>query len=197
MLGMAFFKSLIKEHGKTYFEPIGRALQAAGIRKPNLANPAHAWALRHAAAPYAKWWLSDRLTFRSRPALPAVPAPLAAHAEFAAAGLVHCRREITGVMTKHQLGLADRQCRVAELSQRVQDHVVILATSLWAAGQQNEIVHGAADILCRDLTGRLTGRRPTDRYFRTVTKLGETIAAGGFEAIAGVEPEEILMPYSP
>ena len=26
MLGMAFFKSLIKEHGKTYFEPIGRAL---------------------------------------------------------------------------------------------------------------------------------------------------------------------------
>ena len=30
MLGMAFFKSLIKEHGKTFFEPIGKALQAAG-----------------------------------------------------------------------------------------------------------------------------------------------------------------------
>ncbi len=29
MLGMAFFKSLIKEHGKTYFEPIGKALQAS------------------------------------------------------------------------------------------------------------------------------------------------------------------------
>ncbi len=28
MLGMAFFKSLIKEHGKQYFEPIGRAIQA-------------------------------------------------------------------------------------------------------------------------------------------------------------------------
>ena len=35
-------------------------------------------------------------------------------------------------MTKHQLKLADRQCRMAELSQRVQDLVVILATSLWA-----------------------------------------------------------------
>ncbi len=51
MLGLAFFKSLIKEHGKTYFEPIGRALQAAGIRKPNPLNPAHAWALRKALGP--------------------------------------------------------------------------------------------------------------------------------------------------
>ena len=30
MLGMGFFKSLVKQHGKTYFEPIGKALQAAG-----------------------------------------------------------------------------------------------------------------------------------------------------------------------
>ena len=55
MLGMAFFKSLVKEHGKQFFEPIGKALQAAGIRKPNLLNPAHAWALRKALVPYAKW----------------------------------------------------------------------------------------------------------------------------------------------
>ncbi|MCO6456901.1 MAG: acyl-CoA/acyl-ACP dehydrogenase, partial [Pirellulaceae bacterium] len=49
MLGMAFFKSLVKDHGMTYFEPIGRALQAAGIRRPNPLNPAHAWALRGVA----------------------------------------------------------------------------------------------------------------------------------------------------
>ena len=48
-----------------------------------------------------------------------------------------------------------------------------------------------------DLTRRLTGRRPTDGYFRAVTELGQTIASGGFEAIAGVQPEEILMPYKP
>ncbi len=98
-------------------------------------------------------------------------------------------------MTKHQLRLADRQCRMAELSQRVQDLVVILATSLWASRQSSEIVQDAADILCQDLTRRLTGSRPTDAYYREVTKLGETIAAGGFEAIAGVEAEPILMPY--
>ena len=32
-------------------------------------------------------------------------------------------------------------------------------------------------------------------YFRAVTKLGEKIADGGFEAIAGIETGEILMPY--
>src|SRR3984893_19528308 len=43
MLGMAFFKSLVKEHGRRYFEPIGRALQEAGIRRPSLANPRPLW----------------------------------------------------------------------------------------------------------------------------------------------------------
>jgi alkylation response protein AidB-like acyl-CoA dehydrogenase len=195
MLGMAFFKSLIKEHGKTYFEPIGKALQAAGIKKPNMMNPAHAWALRSALIPYAKWRLGEAVTPRDRPAFPGIPPRLAAHAEFAAAGLQRSRLEISDVMTKHQLRLADRQCRMAELSQRVQDLVVILATSLWAGRESGEIVRGAADILCQDLTRRLTGSRPTDAYYRAVTKLGETIAAGGFEAIAGVEAEPILMSY--
>ncbi len=62
MLGMAFFKSLIKEHGKAYFEPIGKALQASGISKPNPMNPAHAWALRSALVPYAKWRAGEMVT---------------------------------------------------------------------------------------------------------------------------------------
>jgi hypothetical protein len=57
------------------------------------------------------------------------------------------------------------------------------------------VVHQAADILCQDLTRKLTGKRPSDRYFRAVTKLGETVAEGGFDAIAGVQAEEILMSY--
>jgi alkylation response protein AidB-like acyl-CoA dehydrogenase len=32
MLGVAFFMALIKEHGKTYFEPVGRALRASASR---------------------------------------------------------------------------------------------------------------------------------------------------------------------
>ena len=198
MLGMAFFKSLIKEHGKQFFEPIGRAIQASGIKKPNPMNPAHAWALRSALCPTRKWRLGQMLT-------PQAARTSARHV--AAAGPGRARRvcgrgpraragsRSADVMIKHQLRLADRQCRMAELSQRLQDLVVILATSLWAGRQSSEVVQAAADILCQDLTRKITGRRPTDAYFRAVTKLGEKVAAGGFEAIAGIEAGEILMPY--
>ena len=197
MLGMGFFKSLIKEHGRTFFEPIGRALQAAGLRAPNPLNPAHAWALRKALAPYASWWVGQRLAGWTRPHLPKLPAPLDEHARFAAESLQRGRLEISDVMRTHQLRLADRQCRMAELSLRLQDLVVIVTTCFWAADQDSPVVQAAADVLCQDLRRRLTGGRPSDRYFRTVTKLGETIEADGFGAIAGIEPEEILMPYEP
>jgi hypothetical protein len=104
--------------------------------------------------------------------------------------------EIDDAMRKHQLRLADRQCRMADLSLRLQDLVVILTTSLWAGRQSSPVVHQAADILCQDLIRKITGKRPGDRYFRAVTQLGEAVAAGGFDAIAGVQPDEILMPYS-
>jgi hypothetical protein len=196
MLGMAFFKSLIKEHGKAYFEPIGRALQQAGIRQPNPLNPAHAWALRKALVPYAGWVLGE--TF-NRPAPAQIPAnfppALAAHAAFAAQQLQRGRSQIDAVMRKHQLRLADRQCRMSELSLRLQDLVVILTTSLWAGRQSSPLVQQAADVFCQDMIAKQTGKRPSDRYYRAVTQLGEAIAAGGFEAIAGIEPEAILMPY--
>jgi len=34
-------------------------------------------------------------------------------------------REVSDAMSKYQLKLADRQCRMAELSQRVQDVITI------------------------------------------------------------------------
>jgi len=39
MLGMGFFKSLVKQHGKTYFEPVGKALAAAASSSPIRFNP--------------------------------------------------------------------------------------------------------------------------------------------------------------
>jgi hypothetical protein len=196
MLSMGFFKSLIKDFGKTYFEPIGRALQTAGIRNPNPLNPAHAWALRNAAMPFAKWRVSQSIIGWHHPNLPAMPPILAAHADFAAEKLQRSRLEVASVMGKHQLKLADRQCRMAELSQRIQDLVVILATACWAGRQESGLVQEAADVLCQDLRRKLSGKRPTDAYFRAVTRLGENIADGGFEAIAGIHADEILMPYS-
>ncbi|MEZ6117912.1 MAG: acyl-CoA dehydrogenase family protein [Pirellulaceae bacterium] len=195
MLGMAYFKSLVKHHGKTYFEPIGKALAAAGIKKPNPMNPAHAWALKGALLPYAKWYLGQKLGGKPKPSLPSMPSDLREHAEFAADMLQRSPLEISGTMQKHQLKLADRQCRMSELSARIQNLVIMLCTSLYAARQGDEVLQTAGDVLCQDIKRQLTGKRPSDRYFRKVTKLGELIADGGFQSVAGLNPDSILMPY--
>lgn len=82
-----------------------------------------------------------------------------------------------------------------ELSQRIQNLLTILCTTLYAAQQQDEVVRAAADLLCQDLTMKLTGSRPTDAYFRAANQLGEQIAGGGFTSLSGIDAGEILMPY--
>ncbi len=195
MLGMAFFKSLVKDHGKTYFEPIGKALAAAGIKKPNPLNPMHAWTLMGVALPYAKWMVAQRLLPTANSQLPSMPASLARHAEFACTQLQRMALEISQTMSKFQLALADRQCRMAELSGRCQDLITILCTSLYAARQSDEIVRDAADIMCQELTQKLTGKRASNRYYKQVTKLGEAIVDGHFTSIADLDPDEIMMRY--
>ena len=98
-------------------------------------------------------------------------------------------------MRKHQLKLADRQCRMTELSLRVQTATVILCTSLYASRSSDELVKKAADCICQELTRQLHGRRPSDRDFRAVARLGEAVEAGGFEPVAGLAQGEILMRY--
>jgi alkylation response protein AidB-like acyl-CoA dehydrogenase len=195
MLGMAFFKSLVKHHGVEFFEPIGKTLAAAGIKKPNLTNPAHAWALRGPLWQYGKWLVAEKCHLRGKPILPAMPGHLADHARFAIKVLNHSALEISGVMRKHQLSLADRQCRMAEVSARVQDAIIILCTSLYAARKSDPIIQAAGDIACRDLIRRLVGARPSDRYFRSVTTLGKDIADGGWKSFIDFEPDAIMMGY--
>jgi alkylation response protein AidB-like acyl-CoA dehydrogenase len=195
VLGMAFFKSLVKHHGKTYFEPVGKAMQAAGIKKPNPFNPAHAWALAGVGMPYAKWQIARRLGKTPAPDFPRMPDRLLKRADFACVHLQKMALEVSDTMFKFQLSLADRQCRMAELSLRCQDLITILCTSLYAAREDVEITTAAADLVCQKLIANYTGTRPTNRYYRQVTELGAAVAEGKFNAIAGLDPDEIMMPY--
>jgi alkylation response protein AidB-like acyl-CoA dehydrogenase len=195
MLGMAFFKSLVKEHGKAFFEPIGKALQREQIKDFNPMNPRHAWALRNELLSYTRWSLRQKFTASDRQQVPGMDPRLADHVSFALEAFGRHPTEVSATMRKHQLKLADRQCRMSELSQRIQDSVTMLVTAMWANQQKNEVTTAAADILCQDLRRKLTGQRPTDRYFRDAGKLADMIIGGGFEAIAGIHQDEILMKY--
>lgn len=195
MLGMAFFKSLVKQHGKDYFEPIAQALQRQQIKTLQVWNPLHLWRLRRELGSYGKWLLGRSLPWRRHQQIPELPPPFADHVAFALARFASFAGEISAALRKHQLKLADRQCRMAELSQRIQDAVVLLVTALWGRRQTAEVQQLAADILCQDLRRKLTGQRPTDRYFRAAVQLGERLVQGGFAELAQVEPQEILMKY--
>jgi alkylation response protein AidB-like acyl-CoA dehydrogenase len=195
MLGLAFFKSLVKHHGLKFFEPIGKALQRAQIRAFNPINPTHAWALRHEMAAYGKWFLGHQFSRQGHSSLPEMKTEFKDHVDFALEMFSRFAVEISSTMRKHQLKLADRQCRMAELSQRVQESVIILVTALWGSKQKEEATVAAADMLCQDLRRKLTGERPTDRYFRDAGKLADIIIGGGFEKIAGAPVAEIMRPY--
>jgi hypothetical protein len=66
---------------------------------------------------------------------------------------------------------------------------------MYGARHSDAIVQDAADIMCQRLRQKLLGRRPSNHYFRQVTELGKSIANGQFKSIAGIEADEILMPY--
>ncbi len=195
MLGLAFFKSMVKHHGKQFFEPIGKALQKAQIRTPKLYNPAHFWTLRREFGAYGKWFVGQKFKARDRQSVPGMDPRLARHVSFALDHFSGYAAEISGTMQKHQLGLADRQCRMAELSQRVQDSVVMLTTALWGHRQEDETSRLAADILCQDTARKMTGHRPSDRYLAECEKLADRIIEGGWKAIADAPQADILMRY--
>ncbi|MCA9047808.1 MAG: acyl-CoA dehydrogenase, partial [Planctomycetaceae bacterium] len=195
MLGMAFFKSLVKQHGKEFFEPIGRILYEAGIRQPNLMNPLHLWKLREPMTAYAAWYVGRKLSRGGRDSLNDMPNDLRRHAEYAQAFLSGSAFEISGMMRTHQLKLADRQCSMAQASGRIQDAVTMLVTSLYGARQECELTRAAAGVLCSHLQRRIEGGLAGGRDFRRITELGAAIAESGWAELHDLETDEILMKY--
>ena len=117
------------------------------------------------------------------------------HLNFALEQINQHPLELSEAMVKHQLKLPDRQCRIAEMSARVQDTVIMVVTSLWAHEKGDKVMSAAADILCQDLTRKLNGERPSDSYFRSCSKLADLIIEGEFKDLQSIEKAEILFSY--
>lgn len=195
ILGMAFFKSLAKQHGVTFFEPVGKTLARNNLKSMNPANPMHLWKLRNELIPYSLWYLGKFLAPSERQNVAGISPVLQQHIDFAFSMLQEAPFDLTHNMVKHQLKLADRQCRIADLSQRIQDTIVILVACLWAHQEANAVIQASVDILCQDLRRKLTGERPTDKYFRQVCKLADLIIEQGYPGMSDIEHGEILLPY--
>ncbi|MEO1524514.1 MAG: acyl-CoA dehydrogenase family protein [Planctomycetota bacterium] len=199
MLGMAFFKSLVKHHGKTYFEPIGRTLHELGVKQPNPLNPAHLIALRKPLMSYGAWFAAKQVmpVRWSRVASATEHAKrFRKHIRFAQKFLSRSGMRISTVMRTHQLKLADRQCRMSHLSSDVQTAVTLLVTAMHALRQTDSVTIAAADVSCHELTRKITGVSPSDRDFRRVTKLGRAIADDGWSELNGAMVGSVMQPYS-
>ncbi|MGD9682149.1 MAG: acyl-CoA dehydrogenase family protein [Candidatus Obscuribacterales bacterium] len=195
MLGMAFFKALAKNHGSTYFEPVGLALQKHGIRAFNPLNPGHAWALRSELMKYMGWYISRVATGKDKREVSDMDPRLNEHINFALEQLHQHPLELSEAMVTHQLKLPDRQCRIAEMSQRVQDTITILVTASWAHELKDKVMTAAADILCQDLTRKLTGERPSDSYYKACSKLADMVIEGEFKDLQTIEKADIIFSY--
>ena len=198
MLGMAFFKSLVKNHGTQFFEPIGRALQSAGIRKPRLTNPSHVWALKSVMGPYAYWMLCEKMKMGRGMHLPKMPLALQGHAKFAAASLQKMPSTISGTMRKHQLALADRQCRMADFIRKYSEVYSLFYVPASTRPATDDAVRstGGGFVLSGDSKSNRGEGHPDDAYFPRCDNLGERQWLIVVFLHSPVwKRDEILMPY--
>jgi alkylation response protein AidB-like acyl-CoA dehydrogenase len=197
VLGMAFFKSLAKDHGVRFFEPVGKALARNNMRTLNPMNPMHGWALRNELIPYSLWYVQKYLEPKFSPNLSDSMNPaLKDHVEFAVKGLHTSPFELTHSMVKHQLKLTDRQCRIADMSERIQWMIIMLVTALWADKDGDPIKQMSADVLCQTIRYKLTGKRPTDGYYRQLCKVADEIIEKGYPGMSETAQSPIMFPYS-
>jgi hypothetical protein len=179
MLNMAFFKSLVKEHGVKYFEPIGKAMMEAGIKKP---SPVDVIKNYKVFLPYAKWLFKEKLYSKYSASFndQTFPPQLKNHADFAIENLQKVASEISSLMRRYQLRLADKQCRMSLLSHKIQNLITMLATLGYTATHYDEITEQIADVACDNLKNEILGKHPNDYQIRKSVKLGEKLSNEDF-----------------
>lgn len=103
--------------------------------------------------------------------------------------------EVDQAILKFGHELADRQCRMAEISQRCMDLATILVSTQYALRHESEFVRMAGEVLSQRLRTELSGARPSDEYYRQVTELGAKVSESGIPGGESVIPSKVLLPH--
>ena len=172
MLNMAFFKSLVKEHGKNFFEPIGKLMASKGKKKPSVVDVVKNY---KTFLPYIKWMTKEKLFPKSGIRPIGFNKNLVNHANFAIKELQRSAWEVNSLMLKHQLKLADRQCRMSILSRKIQNLITIMVTVCYAYAKGDHMTAFIADVSCENLKNKINGQNPTDSQIRKSVALGESL----------------------
>jgi len=184
MLNMAFFKGLVKEHGQSFFEPVGKLMADLGKRSPNIIDIA---SNIETFMPYVKWMAKEKFIPKRGIKPIGFNSNLVGHANFAIKGLQKSAWEISSLMRKYQLGLADKQCRMSILSRKIQNLITIMVTVCYAYAKADPMTAHIADVSCENLKNKITGKHPTDEQIRKSVRLGEAIfyrrGKSGYESI--------------
>jgi len=174
MLNMAFFKSLVKEHGKTFFEPVGQLMSDLGKKNPTLVDVIKN---RETFMPYVNWMFKEVVFPKGGIRPIGFNKALVSHANYAIKGLQKTAWEISSLMRKHQLKLADRQCRMSILSRKIQNLVTMMATVCYAFAKADTLTAHIADVSCDNLRNKITGDHQTDMQIRNSVSLGRELSS--------------------
>jgi hypothetical protein len=108
------------------------------------------------------------------------------HVDFAMTRLLSMRKMIYRAVLKFQHKLADHQMFITdEISDPVQDLITILVLAQHATQSENEVTLRAADLRIRELTHRLSGKKPCHKFRKDANRLADAVYAGKFEQIDG------------
>jgi hypothetical protein len=132
--------------------------------------------------PYVKWFAKEKLTpkYVVAPNEQYLPPHLKNHVEFAIKNLQKIASEISALMRRYQLRLADKQCRMSLLSQKIQNLITMLVTLGYTATHYDEITAQIADVACDNLKNEILGRHPSDQQIKKSVKLGEKLSDENF-----------------
>ena len=126
--------------------------------------------------PYAKWLFSEATAFKGGIRPIGFNENLVCHANFAIKNLQSSAWEISSLMRKYQLKLADRQCRMSILSRKIQNLITMMVTVCYTFAKADTTTGLIADVSCENLKNKITGNHPTDEQIRKSVSLGKILA---------------------
>ena len=123
--------------------------------------------------------------FKKRMDVSHCPSDISDDVAFAATTIQGMGSELSSLMRRHQLKLADKQCRISLLSKKIQNLITMIVTSTYAFTVDDDLTFKICKVSCDNLSNSIKGSLPTDDQIRRSVRLGKELSNrdGAFDSI--------------